>query len=75
MKRKFDVRVSFEFEIDEDDDDVWGYGQYPIATLTVDQVQDELDCCLSHEFCEDEAGLCSLPEDFQLEVVERKETL
>jgi hypothetical protein len=77
--RKFNVNVSFVFELDEDElkewneNPTWGYGEYPVGNITLDNVKKELRTCLSSEFCRDEAGLCELPEDFVLTVEEVKD--
>ncbi len=76
-KRKFKVNISFDFELDIDEmkqwrHPKWGYGQYPIDQITVQEVYDELHTCLSHEFAQDEAGLGSLPKDFILSVKENR---
>lgn len=74
-KRTFTVNISFKFELDIDEmkewrRKTWGYGQCPIDAITKEKVHEELHTCLSSEFCRDEAGLCYLPKDFKLEVIE-----
>ncbi len=75
MKRTFNVEISFQFELDDEDysasdlRDGWGYGRYALPPTALD-VKNEIRTCISGEFAQDEAGLTHFPDNLKLKVTE-----